>query len=37
MCRGAALCLPLVLEPSAVAKKQIIRELREMCAEGLPE
>lgn len=28
----------LVLEPSAVAKKkQIIRELREMCAEGLPE
>lgn len=28
----------LVLEPSAVAKKkQVIRELREMCAEGLPE
>lgn len=28
----------LVLEPSAVSKKkQIIRELREMCAEGLPE
>lgn len=28
----------LVLEPSAVAKKkQIIRELWEMCAEGLPE
>lgn len=28
----------LVLEPSAVAKKkQIIRELRGMCAEGLPE